>query len=159
MSSRIAVLLLLVLPCSSALSQHRPDAIIFEAGGQGLYYSLSYERQKENGLLARIGTAWYPGQILLPLSIGKVFGSDPHHFEAGFGVTPRYFKRRPGTVGLDYDTRIDLFLTGFLGYRYQAEGKRLLFRAGVIPVWHFYSSRDEDYGFVPWPGISVGYRL
>lgn len=159
---RVRILLSISFWAISALafSQHRHDAIILELGGQGLYYSLNFERQGETGIVGRIGAAWYPEQLLIPLSVGKVFGSRPHHFEAGLGITPRFFNGGPvSSRGEVYTTRTDLFLTGFVGYRYQADEKRIFYRAGIVPVWHFYSSRDEHYGFVPWPGLSIGYRL
>lgn len=161
MSLRITLLMSFLLISSFALCQHKANALVLELGGQGLVWSLNFERQSQSGWLARGGVGWVPNEFVLPISAGKLFGDGPHYFEAGLGVTARFmngqFRAHSNDELLTYKT--DLFLTGFLGYRYQSEEKRWFYRAGAVPIWNFYASYSEEFAFVPWLGLSAGYRL
>ena len=97
--------------------------------------------------------------MIVPLTVGKVFGIGEHHFEIAGGFI---FARRANEI---YDnpepTERIVFLTGFVGYRYQVMNKRFFFRTGFNPFWRLYYSFDyEGPGpFYPWVAISGGFRF
>lgn len=132
------------------------NAVFFELGGNGLYYSLNYERQFKHQFLGRAGITVINNGLAIPLTVGKFFGEDKHHVEVSAGFDY-----------INYDMVGDsrghtILATGFVGYRFQKLKNQFLFRAGLLPLFRIYESGDgeksEDRFFL-WGGISLGYRF
>jgi hypothetical protein len=156
----IPAIILFVMIFSTGFSQEDyRNSVFLEIGGSAYFGSINYERTIKKDLNARIGIFYTPDILVIPLSVSKLFGESKHKFELATGIT---VARNPNA---DIDgvkkTGIVVLLTGFIGYRYQAISKRILFRAGVTPVLSVYDnfSKNNSLRFTPWAGISCGWRF
>jgi hypothetical protein len=138
------------------------QAVYLEIGGNGGLYSLNYERYLNEDVTFRVGAMflWLPQGADVPhgpwagvpmtLSfVGKRLGD--HALELGGGVLPMYDRldgRGRGSLSLS--------ATAVAGYRYAPADGGYLFRAGLTP--HVLVGRGESL-FVPWAGVSFGYRF
>lgn len=140
--------------------------MFFELGGNGLSYSFNYERELDRQLIGRIGFSYLSDDFFIPLTFGKFFGEGKNHFEISSGITysnqfiGHSYYHRPSTNASAVRTTY-LFLTGFIGYRFQKPEGSFLFRAGITPIYEIYDSRDKISGgwFFPLVGISFGHRF
>lgn len=146
----------LVFGASAANAQETataPHAIYLEVLGNGVLYSLNYERRFTPHISGRVGFMYTRAESegsfsddlaqanvrssgsvwLVPLMINYLSGQGNNHFEAGVGVLL-------GSAELG---------TATLGYRYQRPDGGFVFRAGFTPVF------NREF-FLPWFGISVG---
>ena len=133
-------------------SNFKKNDIYIEAGGNGLYGSVNYERQltKQSGLGARIGLGFYwqyANFLNLPVGINYLFKlkSKKSFIDAGLGVT---------WTGIDEKSSKGLNFVNFvpsIGYR-RHTSKDLMWRISITPV-------ANKYGFVPWLGASIGKRF
>jgi len=155
--------LLLILGCSFTLKAQevKPNSVYVEAGGNGGWYSLNYERSFSKGLVARIGFAGYEGLFAIPVSFGKVFGENNNHLELTAGLTYVNYE-------IDEDdgaySRMDMVVAiPFLGYRFQKPSGKFIFRAGLTPHIVLYNEdfvTEGRYGTFRFSaGISFGYRF
>lgn len=171
-------LLLFALLCSSVLAQTLPyprQSVFVEAGGNGLGYSLNYERSLNRSLAVRLGGSWLrlteqgsrkrQALVTVPVMISYLlqFGASAHHAEFGAGISLLY-----ATGDLtENDRTTDLFpnLTGTVGYRYQHPAGGLLLKVGFTPFLGMRTLTDNG-GFAfaplgsrlqPWGGIGIGY--
>lgn len=138
---------------------HVKHALVAEAGGHAYWYSLNYERQGAKGFVSRVGIGYYDQILVVPVTLGKVFGTKNHHVELTGGLD---LVSNSQTDALNPTKRKLVALTTFLGYRYQHPAHRFFSRGGFTPIWTFYSSSATDGmpGRVfPWFGVSVGLRL
>ena len=96
------------------------NGLFLELGGNGYYGSINYERTNSKGVNARIGFFCLNPKdlMILPVTVGKVFGAGKHHFEIAGGFV---FARNAAILNL---TEKFIYLTGFVGYRYQVINKR-----------------------------------
>lgn len=173
-SNLVIILILMVGNYALSQSQYK-NGVFFELGGVGGPYSLNYERQFNSSIAGRIGFCYLGNDLLIPLAIVKVFGETKHHFEVNLGVTLYRYKVTAGSrtvqsIGgnqqvvqqqLDEYQYNSLYLTCFVGYRYQKPDRRFFIRVGASPMWRFYNSDElsNNYGFVPWAGTSFGYKF
>lgn len=132
----------------------KKNTIYLEAGGNGLFGSVNYERQlaKEPGFGVRAGVGFYTENafyLTIPVGINYLFklNNNNSFIEGGLGVT---FARVNGNLSSNYYSRGDGFnnFIPSIGYRKQTE-KNLMFRFSLTPV-------INNYGFVPWAGLSFG---
>ena len=133
-------------------SNFNKNDIYLEAGGNGLFGSVNYERQltKKPGLGIRIGVGFYSENsfnVTLPVGINYLFNLKNHKsfIDAGLGVT---------WTGIDEKILLGLHFINFvpsIGYR-KHTSKDLMWRISVTPV-------INKYGFVPWLGASIGKRF
>lgn len=140
-------------------SQYK-NGLFFELGGSAIVYSVNYERQLPKGALLRIGAEYVDNSIAIPVTFGKVFGKGSHHFEMNGG----FFYANSHVTDPDGLTRRvnSLFATAFLGYRYQNPDKRFFFRAGPTFISFIADNdryKDRRWYFMPWFGLSAGYRF
>lgn len=155
-------LLLMLVSCSAykAFGQvvHKRNDIYFEAGGNGLFGSVNYERQltREPGLGARIGLGFYTEYgfyLTIPAGFNYLFKTrKPGSFiEAGLGVT---WTRMNGQIFKDDAYSKDDHWVNFIpsiGYR-KHTGNDLMWRINLTPI-------ANRYTLVPWLGISLGKRF
>lgn len=169
---------LLVIANNFTFSQSKyMNGVFLELAGVGGPYSINYERQFHTNLVGRVGFSYLGSDFLIPVSLSKIFGEKRHHFEIGLGLT---FNRYKITIGsrtilitggnqqqviqqkLDVYWYNSLYLTSFIGYRFQKPDKKFFYRCGFTPLWRFYNTDPESnklYQFIPWGGLSVGYRF
>jgi hypothetical protein len=133
----------------------KKNSIYLEAGGNGLFGSVNYERQltKEPGLGARLGVGFYTEKafyLTIPVGINYLFElkREGSFIDAGLGVT---FVRIDGELfGDSKNPNGDHFVNFIpsIGYR-RHTARNVMFRASLTPVF------NED-AFVPWIGLSIG---
>jgi hypothetical protein len=143
------------------------NSVFIELGGNGLLYTLNYDRVVNEifsirggiGYLSLDGTTTSGGQtragkvsmLGIPLLANYMLGSDNHKLELGAGMTLFWAS---GTVSsadmVSSGSGIGAVGTAVLGYRYVPRNGGLTFRIGFTPL---FSNR----GFLPWGGVSLGY--
>jgi len=147
-----------VVTFSFGQSAFKKNDIYLEAGGNGLFGSINYERQltKEPGLGARIGIGFYSENafyLTIPVGINYLFKlKNPKSFiDAGLGVT--WTRRELTLIGNNNHYAGDYFVNFIpsIGYR-RRTSKNLMWRISLTPV-------ANKYGLVPWLGISIGKRF
>ena len=136
----------------------KKNDIYLEAGGNGLFASVNYERQltKQPGLGARLGVGFYSENafyLTIPIGIDYLFRlkNDKSFFDAGLGVT---WTRIDGNLFGDSKNSNGGNFVNFIpsiGYRRHTTGN-LMWRISLTPV-------VNKYGFVPWLGLSIGKRF
>ncbi len=135
------------------------NSVFFELFGNGLIYSLNYDRiiLQRNGLKtsARIGFSVIPldefSNILIT-EINQLIGRGNKYFEIGLGITAHYVfdEEAVSFFGID-----DHNFLGFIrmGYRYQKLNGGLFYRVGVTPFMFIEESDDKLF---PYFGFSIG---
>jgi hypothetical protein len=153
MSARLPATLFLIAIIFSASAQFRvnfKNAVFPEIGGNGVGYSLNYERMLARNIPVRVGIAGAQRLAAIPFLTGVLLGRGMHHLQFMAGVT--YIRNMEDLDA--YGTSIpdhEFPLTASIGYRYQQRGDRLLFYFAYTPLF-----RDT---FTPSAGIACGYRF
>jgi hypothetical protein len=155
MKSMILVALL-SLQLGSVIAQGVPKNMVFlEVGGNGLFGSLNYERQLTAlpRLSVRAGVGFYSEKapyLSLPVGLNYLIKLDnPNAFiDAGFGAT--WAKVNGRLFGSETNSSGDNFVSYVpsVGYR-RYIAKQYMWRISFTPV-------INQYGFVPWAGVSLG---
>ena len=168
---RIAFILLLVIIFScevrsiDTLQFQNKNSIQLEIGGNGLFYSLLYERVILNGnrfkSTAQIGIAYYPPQtgvrdLWIPLLINELYSFNKHHIELGLGYVFIYEAVRD-LENNPSNWQWNGVVTGRLAYRYQKPDGRLILRAAFTPFLE--GPPFNNYGFHPSGGVAIGYSF
>lgn len=154
----LTILLILSATCTFAQSTFKRNDIYLEAGGNGLFGSVNYERQltEQPGLGLRLGVGFYSEDafyLTVPVGINYLFNlkNQRSFIEAGLGAT---WTRIDGNLFGDADNSNGSHFVNFVpsvGFR-QHTSHNLMWRINITPV-------ANKYGFVPWLGISVGKRF
>ncbi len=149
------------------------NAIFLELGGNGLLYSLNYERMfYQKGIFksaARIGLTTLPRKIetetktywdvALPLELVGLIGRSKHHLELGIGYTPSYIaktKLEIGGSGFEFDGyRLTSVVPLRIGYRYQKPDGGFFFRAAYMPTLDLHPDVNRKLRLIH-GGISLG---
>ena len=133
------------------------NAFYIELLGNGLLYSVNYDRLFADQISGRVGLmvigaandSSAAAVIAAPIMANYLFGRGNSHFEAGVGIT-----LMTGAVENVEEIEDEGFSgavgTATLGYRYQRPDGGFIFRAGLTPFF----GRG---GIVPWFGLSFGY--
>jgi hypothetical protein len=155
--------LLLVISSTTATSllaqtTFKKNDIYLEAGGNGLFASVNYERQltRNPGLGARLGIGLYSENafyLTIPAGISYLFKlkGDKSFIDAGFGVT---WTRIDGNLfGDSKNSNGDHFINFIpsIGYRRHTR-QDMMWRISVTPI-------ANKYDLVPWLGVSIGKRF
>lgn len=139
-------------------SHFKKNNLYLEAGGNGFFGSLNYERQltKQPGLGARIGVGFYPGDALhvtFPIGINYLFKLKRENafIDAGLGVT--WTREEETYMGNNHHYTGDYFASFVpsIGYR-KHTANNVMWRISVTPV-------ANKNGFAPWLGASMGKRF
>jgi hypothetical protein len=163
----LAVVVIVLTNISTFSQSKYKNGVFLELAGNGGSYSINYERQLYNSIAGRVGFTYLGNDLLFPISIGKAFGAGTHHFEINLGFTFYHYSvpvqyKNGIQQQLSFDWFNSLYLTSFVGYRYQKPDKRFFYRCGFSPLWRFYNSDPDSntlYQFIPWGGMSAGYRF
>ena len=144
--------------CSYGQTAFKRNDIYLEAGGNGLFASVNYERQltKQPGLGFRFGVGFYSENafyLTIPVGINYLFKlkNDKSFIDAGIGAT---WTRIDGNLFGDLKNSNSDHFVNFvpsLGYRRHTD-KNLMWRISVTPI-------TNKYGPVPWLGLSIGKRF
>lgn len=150
----LVILFFYAVTIASAQDQFKKNTIYVEAGGNGLFGSINYEWQlsKEPGFALHAGVGFYTEKafyLTIPVGINYLFklSNNNSFIEGGLGVT---FAHVNGNLSSNYYSRGNGFnnFIPSVGYRKQT-AKNLMFRFSLTPV-------INNYGFVPWAGVSFG---
>lgn len=159
----VVSILLVMLTSNLALSQvagTASNSIHLELLGNGLIYSLNYERIIIESLSARAGIGYIQVNEIggddkvslttVPVMVNYLLGSKSSHLELGIGacfiVASADFKEFASVSGSE------TLGTATFGYRYQRPDGGILFRAGVTPLF-------GSIGFQLWFGLGFGYAF
>jgi hypothetical protein len=148
-----------VCAATFSIGQNRfaKNDLYIEAGGNGLFGSVNYERQLTNqpGPGVRVGVGFYSEDgfyLTIPVGINYLFklNNKKAFLDAGLGVT---WTRLNGELFGKATTGDDHFVNFIpsIGYRRHTV-KNVMWRISVTPV-------ANKYGFVPWLGVSIGKRF
>ena len=154
----LTILIIATVTFAFGQSAFKKNDIYLEAGGNGLFGSVNYERQltKEPGLGARIGIGFYSENafyLTIPVGINYLFKlkSSKSFIDAGLGVT---WTRIDGKLfGNSKNSNGEHFVNFIpsIGYR-RHTSKDLMWRISLTPA-------ANKYGLVPWLGASIGKRF
>ena len=147
---------------NSIAQGHTTTNLFFiEAGGQGGYGSINYERLiKKNGELhfsARIGLSTYHLQdytnrfnpdVIIPASLNSYYGNK-HNIDLGIGLTFTSIIVA-GKTYIETTRKNSFYPSLSVGYRYQKETGGLIFKIGYSPIF-------ENNFFRHWFYIATGY--
>jgi len=144
--------------CSFGQTSFKRNDIYFEAGGNGLFSSINYERQltSQPGLGFRVGLGFYSENDLyltIPIGINYLFKlkNDNSFIDAGLGAT---WTRNNGELFSDSSPANGEHFVSFvpsIGYR-KHTANDVMWRISLAPV-------ANKYGLVPWLGLSLGKRF
>jgi hypothetical protein len=143
------------------------NALYVELLGNGLFYSLNYERIFGDSVAARIGVGYFSVSVTgtsggesasanasiltLPLMVNYLgIGSRSHKFELGIGVLLIYASGSVDTLAAESDgSGVGIVGTGSLAYRYVPYDGGFNLKVGLMPLF-------GSFGFLPWPGLALG---
>ena len=160
MKIRILIILLLTTVLVRAQSDLPKNHIFAEVLGNGLLYSVNYERYITENLTLRAGISdWHidsDGDMIsindhvtvFPFAVNWILGETENKTELGVGFNLFYGKDID-----DGDEYSSVLPTCIIGYRYQYKNG-WIFRAALTP---FYMPKVES--IMPWFGFSYGIRF
>jgi hypothetical protein len=162
--SKILLGWLILFQCNSVAqsiaTNLKQNQLYLELAGNGLIYSINYERFLSEDFTIRGGFGITPGLIFvegtfihIPFTASYLIGSKTSKLELGLGAT--YFAGEDTELfGLDAGDQSVIILTGIVGYRYTSPGG-FVFRVLFTPL---YNSEEDSY-FYPSFGLSFGFLL
>jgi hypothetical protein len=155
-----------MLDASSAVPTPKRAAqssVYVELFGNGVFYSLNYDRYILDRVIARVGAGYVnlaqtegdgrvtrTDVVTVPIVVSTVLGETDHKLELGAGVLSLY-----STQDLSFGPHeargeeLELAGTAVLGYRYSPRNGGITLRAGYTPVL----GRG---GYAHWGGVSAG---
>jgi hypothetical protein len=149
------------------------SAIYLEGGGNGIIYSINYDRRftkRLDGLGFRVGAGYFPmgdyNLTVIPLGINHLVGKNGHFVEAGVNVTVvnssvknNNITKKEALFGqIDFGHKTTSLVGGVsMGYRYQPVDKHFNFRAGLETLLG--KRIDERAVFAISAHISFGYTF
>lgn len=145
--------LALASPAHAQEAEPARSSAYFELLGNGIFYTLNYDRKFSEHVSGRIGLMAL-GATAVPVMANYLAGSGNHRLELGAGPVLFYL---PDTADLDIDEEdieqgFGAYATATFGYRYQPVDGGFVFRIGITPLL-------TSGGALPWPGISFGYAF
>ncbi|MCM0042784.1 MAG: hypothetical protein NBV61_08475 [Algoriphagus sp.] len=138
-------------------SAFKRNDVYFEAGGNGLFSSINYERQltSQPGLGVRIGLGFYSENafyLTIPTGVNYLFKlkNDNSFIDAGLGAT--WTRKNGGLLDIDEPNGENFMnFVPSIGYR-KHTANDVMWRISLAPV-------ANKYGLVPWLGLSLGKRF
>jgi hypothetical protein len=152
------LVILCIAFCTYGQTTFLRNDIYLEAGGNGLFASVNYERQltKQPGLGFRLGVGFYSENafyLTIPVGINYLFKlqNNKSFIDAGLGATWTRLDAElfGGSKNLNGGHFVNFVPS--IGYR-QHISKDIMWRISVSPI-------ANKYGLVPWLGISIGKRF
>jgi len=149
------------------------NAIYIEGLGNGIFYSLNYERSIQSNISIRSGLSYFvlfgeaehksTGEkeevfaeiVTSPIMLNYFIGKGNHKVEIGGGMVLFSLRGQSSEVssnGIKFKVGVFSLLTGTLGWRYQPRGGGLVFKVAFTPIFNFGD-------FLPFGGIGIGYAF
>lgn len=139
------------------------NAVYLELGGNGIFYSLNYERFLSDALALRIGIGYFSisasssegdasvGVLWLPIMVNYLgIGGLDHKMELGIGVLPIFASGSADTLAVESSgSGVAAAGTASIAYRYVPHDGGFNFKIGLTPLF-------GSFGFLPWLGIAFG---
>jgi len=169
---RLTLTLLCLTALPATLAAQTPElarnAVYFELAGNGLLYSVNYDRRLKDDFTARIGVMYIgvsgesaeTGEkadvnfAVIPIMANWLLGEGAGRFELGIGpifaIGSAEVEEIDGTRE-EFDGVGPAGVTSTIGFRYQPEDGGVVFRIGATPFW----SGEPQL----WAGISLGYAF
>lgn len=151
---RYLFLFFLLIAIPALAQEDFKQSVQVEIAGNGVFISINYERKFNNGFSARAGVGPAPFALFIPVSFGRSFFKGNHHPEIASGFT--YGVYESGHLS-ETKTRSQLFVSTFLGYRYDNPEKRFIFRAGYTPFIRLTELAKES-RYYPYFGLGLGFK-
>lgn len=142
------------------------NALVAEVFGNGLLYSISYERFVFGGDLGvRAGASFVTygvshasgsGKLSLatfPIVASYYLGATSHKLQLGLGATVLYFAASTDSTGTKFEgagAGLGVAATAIVGYRYLPKDGGWTFGVGFTPLFR------SPKGLLPWGGVSGG---
>lgn len=155
-------------------NEPKPNAIYVELFGNGILYSINYDRLlSTNGNLkisARVGFSYVDIDLfdeikgtVIPIEFLGWMGNK-RHLEFGVGLSSQFVEVKDVSIlgPTQQVTSNAYYLTGRVGYRRQKPDGGFVFRAGFVPMFLLSESNSDASSrseFVPWFGLSFGYAF
>jgi len=117
-----------------------------ELFGKG-FISINVDFRRKETYAISIGVAGIEEGVS-PNIMGYYFTGKRHRIETGGGISGNF---------LD-ETFKNIMIHGVFGYRYQKK-KGLFFRAGFTPMFVLPFTDEDNFAFIPWAGVSLGYSF
>lgn len=127
------------------------DAVYFELFGNGVLFTLNYEKIIDGVVVARFGGLCLPSQTgpicpIAPIMVGYLLGTGANKLELGFGAVWVWNEPMRGwTVGR----------TGTVAWRYQPWRSGFMWKMGWTPILALGPAENESAPV--WLGIASGY--
>lgn len=134
-------------------------ALLVEGGGRAFWYNLGAEArfplQNNVTAIAQVGLGIIESQVLIPISVGAFIGPGPHHLEVTAGITPLAGTGLSnGAITIPVYDLERVLSHASLGYRWNAERRNFMLRAGYNPLFGGYQGRPflwlDDRGIQHW---------
>jgi hypothetical protein len=142
---------------SQAQTDPARNSVYIEFLGNGIIYSLNYDRMFTESFGVRAGVGYIEpiaeSIVSFPLMLHYLVGTGNSKFELGIGATIISQSENSGFSFISDDkefTGSGVLGTLTIGYRYQRNEEGFVFRAGFTPLF-------GKIGFWPLAGLSVGY--
>lgn len=159
MKHLLGILSHLLLKCTvNGQDNFKRNDLYLEAGGNGLFASVNYERQLNSQpvLGVRIGVGFYtedPFYLTIPVGINYLFQlkNKESFIDAGLGIS---FAQFNGKLFVDSKNLGSEYFINFIpsiGYR-KHTANDVMWRISLTPT-------VNKYTFVPWLGFSIGKRF
>jgi hypothetical protein len=143
----------------SAQKLPAPNSIYLELLGNGIIYSINYDRMFNENVGGRIGFTYFPAVsaiftstkdiFVIPVMLNTFVGTGDSKLELGAGFV--YAQATLSTIFSDQEEDASgMAGTITIGYRYQERTGGLLFRIGFTPFFKFNGE------FMLYGGVSVG---
>ncbi|AHM59551.1 hypothetical protein D770_06440 [Flammeovirgaceae bacterium 311] len=175
--AKILLLMVVMLPSMQAEAQKEAtpvtatNAVYLELLGNGVYYSINYERMFfQKGIIraaARVGVGALPWRMgsgsylkaAIPVELIGLLGKSKHFLEAGVGYTP-FLVPWSGSVGSAIDDEFKSYIIRSripfrIGYRYQKPAGGFFFRAAYMPTLDYTPGWSSHLQLIN-VGVSVG---
>lgn len=152
-------------------AEEAANTIHFELLGNGILYSINYDRLINHNFSARVGYMYLSAEAtssdpndptkvtfsmsLIPVTASYLMGPGNHRLELGGGPVIAFVSAdiNDGVQGISGSGLASI--VGIIGYRYQPMDGGFNFRAALTP--HYVPNGDTH--FLPWGGISLGYTF
>ena len=145
-----------------------PNVLFVEALGNGLLYSVNYERLIERWRIGlRAGASFFTysvssyersGNLTIvsfPLVASYYLRWREHNLQLGLGASVLYDGAASDSQGISFGgdgSGLGLAATGVIGYRYIPRQRGVVFGVGFTPLLRVGS-------FLPWPGANIGFAF
>lgn len=141
------------------------NSLYFEALGNGLFYTLNYERFIGDIMSIRAGLGYFAvsaqgdgesgnvSTLSVPIMLNFFLGGPDHKMELGAGILNLYASGSADTLAVESSgSGVAVVGTATIAYRYAPHDGGFSWKAGLTPMF-------GAFGFLPWVGFSFGVTL